>query len=152
MRFPSNRFLLGTLFLSLTALVGCEAPGVGDPCVPEAIPPDPGFSPLEIYLETSSVQCRTRVCMVYQFEGNPSESLQECEAPGGSGENCGAKPPQELIDEAVFCTCRCDTTTEGASTCECPDGFSCAPILDEEAGPGIAGSYCVRDSLLEDAT
>ena len=150
MRFPLNRFLFGTLFSLTLALVGCEAPGVGDPCVPEAIPPAPGFSPLEIYLETSSVQCRTRVCMVYQFEGDPSESFEDCEARGGT--NCAEQPLQEVIDEAVFCTCRCDTTTEGASTCECPDGFSCAPVLDEEAGPGISGSYCVRDSLLEDAT
>jgi len=149
MRFPSNRFFLGTLFLSLIALTGCEAPGVGDPCVPEAIPEGGGFNELEVYLETSSVQCRTRVCMVYQFQGDPSESFEDCEARGGT--NCAENRPQEVIDESVFCTCRCATTTEGASTCECPEGFSCTPILDEEAGPGIAGSYCVRDEALDDA-
>ncbi len=149
MRIPPKRFLLGTLFLTF-ALVGCEAPGVGDPCVPEAIPEGGGFNPLEVYLETSSVQCRTRVCMVYQFEGDPSESFEECESPTGSGIDCASKPLQDQIDDRVFCTCRCDTTTQGASTCECPSGFSCQPILDEEAGPGIAGSYCVRDSTLDE--
>ena len=147
MRFPFGRLLLGSLLLTF-GLVGCEAPGVGDPCVPEAIPEGGGFNALEIYLETSSVQCRTRVCMVYEFAGDPSESFEACEARGGT--DCAAKPLQANIDERVFCTCRCDTTTQGASTCECPSGFSCEPILDEEAGPGIAGSYCVRDSTLDE--
>lgn len=147
MRFPISRLLLGTLFL-MFALMGCEAPGVGDPCVPEAIPEGGGFNALEVYLETSSVQCRTRVCMVYEFAGDPSESFEDCDARGGA--DCAAKPLQDSIDERVFCTCRCDTTTQGASTCECPSGFSCQPILDEEAGPGIAGSYCVRTTTLDD--
>lgn len=149
MRFSSKRFLLGTLFLTF-ALVGCEAPGVGDPCVPEAIPEGGGFNRLEVYLETSSVQCRTRVCMVYQFDGDPSESFEQCDARTGGDPACAGLPLDEQIEEKVFCTCRCDTTTQGASTCECPSGFSCTPVLDEEAGPGIAGSYCVRDEALDD--
>ena len=142
------RFSLISFFLLCGALAGCEAPGVGDPCIPEAIPPGPGFDQSEVYLETSSVQCRTRVCMVYNFAGNPSQSQEECFA-DPTGPDCSNRQPEAEIDDRVFCTCRCGTTTQGASTCECPSGFSCEPILDEEAGPGIAGSYCVRTATLD---
>jgi hypothetical protein len=139
--------LFPSIMLTLTvALIGCEAPGVGDPCVPEAIPEGGGFNALEKYLETSSVQCRTRVCMVYEFSGDPSESREECETRlGGPNVECDALPSQADIEQRVYCTCRCDTTTQGASTCECPEGFACVPILDDPESPGITGSYCVRD-------
>ncbi len=69
-----HRWVRGLLVIGLLAFgpaaVGCNAPGVGDPCTPENIPSD-GFNGSEAYLETSSVQCRTRVCMVYQLQGDP---------------------------------------------------------------------------------
>ncbi len=139
------------LALAAFALMGCgesrtvaESP-VGDPCVPEAIPEGGGFDSLETYLETSSVGCATRVCAVFGFAGDPSESLEECEAAGGT--DCAGKPLQQEIDDRVYCTCRCATPTSGASTCTCPSGFVCQEILDESAGPGIAGSYCVREEF-----
>lgn len=152
--------LISLLLVGAGALVGCEAPGVGDPCIPEAIPVG-GFVDSEVYLETSSVQCRTRVCMVYRFAGDPRLSEEDCFAqypsgmiPPPDGRLCSSLPRetdaagQGSIEERVFCTCRCDTNTDGASTCECPGGFTCQPILDEEAGPGISGSYCVRSDAL----
>ena len=142
------RIALSLLMLTLLgSLVGCEAPGVGDPCVPES-PPEGGFDMLERYLETSSVQCRTRVCMVYRFQGDPSESIEQCQARDPADQRCNSLPQQADIDSRVYCTCRCDTTTDGASTCECPEGFSCEPILDDPNSPGITGSYCVRSDTV----
>ena len=83
------------LMISIPAmLVGCRASGVGDPCAPEVVP-EGGFNMAEAYLETSSVQCRTRVCMVYQLEGDPSESREECEARDGLG-GLPKQPPPAL--------------------------------------------------------
>ncbi|HJK99414.1 MAG TPA: hypothetical protein RMF84_19465 [Polyangiaceae bacterium LLY-WYZ-14_1] len=121
-------------------LAGCEAPGVGAPCEPESVPQG-GFDAQERYLETSSVQCRTRVCLVYELDGDPREICGE-----GGDDNCVT--PEEL--DRVFCTCRCDAPTGDARECECPDGFSCEQVLDENVGgDGIAGGYCVRNRLLE---
>ncbi|MEM7447833.1 MAG: hypothetical protein AAF355_06290 [Myxococcota bacterium] len=116
---------------------------MGDPCEPEAIPVDSagnrGFDSTEAYLETSSVQCRTRVCMVYRLNGLPFEpGSEEC---SDSNEACNSA---ETIEQKVYCTCRCDTA-EGVSgeTCSCPSGYRCVPVLDSEgAGGGIRGSYC----------
>jgi hypothetical protein len=104
-------------------LFACNVPsGVGDPCDPESVPGG-GFDPNEVYLETSSVQCRTRVCMVYKIDGLPSDS--------------------EANEERVYCTCRCDAPADSNTpTCNCPTGFVCENIL-EQGGSGIQGGYCV---------
>src|ERR1700759_5767603 len=49
---------------------GCGDPAVGEPSLPEQIP-EGGFDPSEAYIESSSVQCETRVCMVGKLEGAP---------------------------------------------------------------------------------
>ena len=126
-RLPSFSHLLVVLALSSLAVfaVGCKsAIGVGDPCDPESIPGG-GFDRSEVYLETSSVQCRTRVCMVYKTEGLPGDVTYN--------------------EEQVYCSCRCDAP-EGANTptCACPSGFTCETIL-EQGGTGIRGGYCVAD-------
>lgn len=125
--------------------VGCEAPGVGDPCDPESIP-EGGFNDSEAYLETSSVQCRTRVCLVYKLPGFPNRD-STCD-PSVVGGSCAT--PQETEDR-VYCTCRCKAPAGAtASTCECPDGYTCEEVLDSEfAGDGIRGSYCVKSSTIE---
>jgi hypothetical protein len=133
----------------LACSYGCEAPGVGDPCSPESIP-EGGFEPTEAYLETSSVQCRTRVCMVYRLDGVPF-GVPPCE----SAEDVIANPDlcanERSTDDRVYCTCRCDAPQEATATlCECPDGFSCQEIIDMPgAGLGIRGSYCVRDETID---
>lgn len=136
------------LMLTIPAmLVGCRASGVGDPCVPEVVPED-GFNAAEAYLETSSVQCRTRVCMVYQLQGDPSRTREDCEAEFGTGA-CPNNPRQIDIDERVYCTCRCDAPVgNGAPLCACGDGFTCTQVLDL-GGDGIRGSYCVKDETLD---
>lgn len=141
------RFVL-CAFAVMLGTVGCEAPGVGDPCEPESIPPG-GFDDSEAYLETSSVQCRTRVCMVYQLPGFPDRD-RTCD-PGAVGGPCAT--PEETEDR-VYCTCRCGAPSGDATTCECPDGYDCVEVLDSEfAGPGIRGSYCVKSHTVapEDA-
>jgi len=124
----------------LSLATACEAPGVGDPCDPESVPAN-GFVDTEVYLETSSVQCRTRVCMVYKLSGAPN---RDNTCTGTSDRTCAS--PSETEDK-VYCTCRCNAPGS-ATTCECPDGFSCEEILDL-GGDGIRGSYCVRSSSLD---
>ncbi|MCS6797682.1 MAG: hypothetical protein NZ898_03995 [Myxococcota bacterium] len=132
---------------SLWALyaTGCEAPGVGDPCIPETIPPG-GFNDQESFIETSSVQCRTRVCLVYELKGDPTMIL---------GENCppsappGLCPMREEVEERVYCTCRCKAP-EGstATTCDCPEGYSCEELVTVGLAGGARGHYCVKRSSI----
>ena len=89
--------------------------------------PESGFDPFEAYIESSSVQCETRVCMVYHYEGDPKANADSAE-----------------VDDRVYCTCRCNSADTGFSECDCPDGFSCVDVL-EQGGPGVRGGYCVRN-------
>lgn len=117
----------------------CEAeanpgPGVGDACLPEQVP-EGGFGGQEAYLEDSNADCGALACLVYRVEGDPR--------PG-----CVPTPDvpcatPEQVQEHVHCTCRCATPT-GEGECACPDGFSCAPVL-EQGAPDVVGSYCVQN-------
>ncbi len=134
--------LLG--FAAIAALffvAGCSESAVGDPCVPEKVY-EGGFLASETYLELSSVQCATRVCLVRELEGDPN---QICTGVDDSDE-CVT---ENDIERSVYCSCRCDAP-EGSSlpTCGCPGGFICQQIL-ETGGDGLRGSYCVRDPTLE---
>lgn len=124
------------------SLFGCEVPGVGDPCTPEAIPPG-GFVASENYIETSSVQCRTRVCMVRGLTGIPQFELPNDELScDPETEGCATL---EETRARVYCTCRCDAPPEAKATlCECPDTHTCVEVNDNaQAGLGVRGSYCV---------
>jgi hypothetical protein len=137
--------LMGFVAISLLWLAGsgCSSSAVGDPCVPEQVPKD-GFVASETYLETSSVQCATRICLVRGLMGDPS-NLQEDECPKGDA-TC---VPASEVERSVYCSCRCDAPAQsGVPTCDCPGGFICEEVL-ETGGAGIEGSYCVRDPLLE---
>lgn len=134
-----SRLILPLVVLLLGLLTGgCATSGVGDPCQPGHPPlasgqpscaPDAGcFNGGEIYIETRSLQCRTRVCMVYKWD----------EASNNDSASRAAH---------VFCTCRCGGEGDPASFCQCPDRFACATAF--VAGePGIRGSYCVRYEAL----
>ena len=156
--------LVGVVLVALGCpLGGCAPVGQGDPCTPESIPGD-GFVANEVYVETSSVQCRTRVCMVYHLKGNP-----ECEdvvddrcLPGHAAPNnpCqdGSTTPatsrcvepdlpdmvqtEDNSPDRIFCTCRCSASGNASlPLCQCTDGFRCIPDTD----PG--GGYCVPNDL-----
>jgi hypothetical protein len=121
--------------LLLLVMQGCSTPAVGAPCLPEQIP-DNGFDPREAYIESSSVQCETRVCMVFRLDGDPQKGctptmMKKC-------------PTEDEVERSVYCTCRCDSGTTGFAECECPDGFSCVEVLNK-GGPGVRGGYCVRN-------
>lgn len=136
------------------ALIGCSTPAVGAPCLPEQVPGD-GFDPSEAYIETSSVQCETRVCMVYQLEGAPEGTAGcmphgQCRTCTGADPKCVAIPccaPVEDVEKHVYCTCRCDVDGGKFAECSCPTGFTCAQVL-EQGNAGVRGKYCVRDGTI----
>jgi hypothetical protein len=128
----------------VTALsIGCASPAVGAPCLPEQVPED-GFADQEAYVESSSVQCETRVCLVFRLQGDPREGCvpvpPDPADPSSRGKIC-ATP--ENIEKHIYCTCRCNSPG-GFDECECPDGFTCITVL-EQGGPGVKGGYCVRN-------
>lgn len=120
--------------------LGCRGEGVGDPCLPENIP-NSGFDPTEAYLETSSVQCRTRTCMVYQLDGHPERILNTPSCPADQTSTC--VQDESVVAERVFCSCRCAGGGSNTPLCECPDGFACEEVVSTGGG-GVRGSYCVR--------
>jgi hypothetical protein len=147
--------LMGLAAMSLLWLTaaGCSTSAVGDPCVPEQVP-EGGFLASETYLETSSVQCATRVCLVRNLDGDPN-NLQEEDCPLDVKDDEGnLLEPSTCVSESdversVYCSCRCDAPGgSGLPTCGCPGGFICEEVL-ETGGDGLRGSYCVRDPLLE---
>jgi hypothetical protein len=140
-----SRLLLAAA--TLTVLAACEARGIGDPCVPEAIPTG-GFDDREVYVETSSVQCRTRTCMVFRLDGNPERIVGTDSCPDGV--DC-VNPELPVSDqtslERVFCSCRCSAAGDvNTPLCNCTSGFHCVDVLTA-GGVGVQGGYCVPDEL-----
>lgn len=124
---------MSVLVLALAVLAaGCPARGIGDPCVPENVPGD-GFDSNEIYIETSSVQCRTNACLVYRFEGDPRSATVD---------------PVSVRNQ-VFCSCRCSANEDTTlPLCACSDGFHCVNVLNQ-GGAGVAGGYCLPNAFCE---
>jgi hypothetical protein len=147
---------LGVLLAVLTT--GCPARGIGDPCTPEAIPSG-GFDPREVYVETSSVQCRTRTCIVFRLRGDPTcvlstdPSRNTCD-PVRCGDRCvrdvsedGSMIAAQDSLERVFCSCRCSAAGDtNTPLCQCTEGYHCVEVLTA-GGPGIRGGYCVPNEL-----
>lgn len=132
--------LMGIAAIALLA-AACADTGVGEPCVPEQVPAG-GFLASETYLETSSVQCATRVCLVRGLPGDPSK-ICDPELPNDDPSQVGCVTQQE-VEETTYCSCRCAAPAgSGLPTCGCPGGFSCEEVL-ETGGDGLRGSYCVR--------
>lgn len=122
--------------VTVVSVQGCKQTGVGDPCIPE-LEYDPtfnGFTLGDVYLESKSFQCQTRLCLVNHFRGRltcpygqtsmgqpPNGAGQPCSLPGGScaadktqcivGKNGSAEVPPQCTnhrsDIAVYCSCRC---------------------------------------------
>ena len=129
-------------FVALALFAGaCADTGVGDACTPRQVPPG-GFLASETYLETSSVECTTRVCFVRDLAGDPN-NLQEDGCPLGEATCVSAGQ----VADNVYCSCRCAAPPgSGFRTCACPSGFTCEGDF-ETGGDGIQGSYCVREEL-----
>lgn len=159
------RLLLGCWALA-SGLCGCESGGVGDPCVPEEEYAETfsGFSAEEGLVETQSMQCETRVCLINHFQGRVScpygQTAQEaaggaarCAVPGSATPIQGEVLPQLLkrrAEDTVYCSCRCDGPDKNARYCECPSGFSCEEVLPP-LGRGkeqLVGSYCIREGTM----
>jgi hypothetical protein len=127
------------------AAVACSDEGVGDPCTPEAIPVKngmAGFERTESYIEASSVQCRSRLCIVNKLDNGtngmiPADPTKICEVSPTPG--CIT---QKQLEDSVHCTCKCGGP-KTAEQCDCPDPFFCKEVLTL-GGDGIKGSYCVR--------
>lgn len=149
-----NLLLLASAVM-VAMLSACSTPAVGAPCLPEQVPAT-GFDDREAYIESSSVQCQTRVCMVYKLRGDPRKDCMARLA-GMPANTCDkSKDPMcqdntltcataDQVDDRVYCTCRCKAPANTAfATCTCPDGFSCVDVLDQ-GDPGVRGSYCVKN-------
>ena len=137
--------LVGSVVIAVAA-TACSDTGVGDACVPEQVPAG-GFLRSETYLETSSVQCATRVCLVRGLDGDPSNLQEAMPDPCPKGEaTCVSEAD---VEQSVYCSCRCAAPAgSDLPTCGCPSGFTCEEVL-ETGGDGLRGSYCVRDDLAE---
>jgi hypothetical protein len=102
--------------------LGCESGGVGDPCIPEAEYDlyFNNFSEKDVFAETRSFQCETRLCLVNHFEGRVScpygQKQQDiddqekatdrdlgklCKVPGTSGEVPKANPDQQVSADVI---------------------------------------------------
>jgi hypothetical protein len=138
---------VGVVFSWFLLLSGCAASGIGDPCTPEVTPAG-GFHGSEVSVETSSVQCRTRVCMVFHLDGDPRhvQGTASCAA-GQTGcvvsdpSGASAALPNSL--DRVFCSCRCGESDGNAELplCQCTAGFVCVPPTER------GGGFCVPETL-----
>lgn len=139
---------VGLLCLGLW-VAACADEGVGDPCTPETVPVNnegkPGFQKTESYIESSSVQCRSRLCIVHKLDNGtdlPADPRPQGLCSNKQNPNAvGCVSDAELL-RAVHCTCKCGGP-KTAEQCKCPSGFSCIEILTL-GGDGIRGSYCVK--------
>jgi hypothetical protein len=70
-----TRSILAALAAAVSVTVisgtGCNATGVGDPCIPEAEYSQAflGFNAKEVNVESKSFQCQTRLCLANHFQG-----------------------------------------------------------------------------------
>lgn len=117
----------GSVLLALF-VIACTGDPVGDPCTPEHVP-EGGFDASETYVESSSSECVTRVCLVRGLGGDPR--------PDCTPDDDTVCATERDVADSVYCSCRCDDEGSGQG-CACPDGYRCEPT-------GRLGSYCVRD-------
>ena len=148
LRSEAKTLYAAAIALTAATFSGCTTPAVGAPCLPEQVPSN-GFDMSEAYIESSSVQCETRVCMVYKLQGAPKGSAKCVDNPAMcamNDPNCVQQvrcAPQDEVDKKVYCTCRCSSPNSKFAACSCPSGYDCTPVL-EQGSIGVRGSYCVR--------
>ncbi len=117
----------------ITASPACEPPGVGDPCTPEVRPPPdperPGLNQPwaygEVSVETRSLQCKTRTCMVYHFfpAGRDTTEPDWRVCPNPTADLDGSRVPCEPgcgeVGGPVCATNCCNWPDEGAASEPC---------------------------------
>lgn len=143
----STRFVIAALAAAAGVCVAsapaCERGDVGDPCVPDRESGDPsftGFSADEVSVDSRSMECRTRTCLVNHFQGRVHDSDA-----AGVRPRCSHRP----VADAVYCSCRCANvdgrTDDGSVYCRCPDGFTCTQLVSSIGArdEGVTGAYCI---------
>ena len=168
-----SRVNVGPALVALAMLgTACEPGGIGDPCMPEAEynPTFAGFDLREVSVESRSYQCSSRVCLVNHFQGRIScpygqrdedlglaaDDPRRCRTPGSSepvSVPVAAWNVQRPPEDAVYCSCRCAGPDPTARYCECPDGYTCAPVA-RYFGVGAEqrwGSFCIKEGTTFDA-
>ena len=169
LRTPAS--MLGALGAILAILPGCQPGGVGDPCIPEPeYRQDFGaFDMREVYVESRSFQCETRLCLINHFQGRvtcpygqqagamtlPADAPERCRIPGtaGSRESDAVAVPVKAWNTsrpaptAVYCSCRCDGPDRNARYCTCPEGYVCTSLIPpwNLSREQLRGSYCVKE-------
>lgn len=101
-----------------------------------------GFGPTETYVDRSSGQCE-QACIVHHLDNGtlgslPANPTVVCDATGKPS-GCVTKAQ---LDDAMYCSCRCNAAKGEEGFCECPDGFACTEVLS--GVPAKDASYCVR--------
>lgn len=144
----ASRASLGLVgLLACLALVGCAAGEQGEPCVPESVPVE-GFTASSSWVESSSTQCRSRVCLAYRLQGHPGRILGEPSCEAALESSCIT---QTELDRRVFCSCRC-RASDGPSDmplCACNEGFHCVDLAN--VGPASnRGGYCIPEGFCEE--
>ena len=146
------------LMLAVGSICSCgKSEGIGDPCIPEdeAKQDFSGYAMNEVSVESRSVQCESRLCLVNHFQGRvgcpkgQTDGTGACETPSGEQVTVQVKAwdMDRPATQTVYCSCRCDGPEPDARYCDCPSGFSCTKLLDD-LGLGaseLAGSYCIKD-------
>ena len=133
---PSKKLLLACAIGGGLAASSCEAPGVGDPCLPEALP-ESGARGQTYTIESPSLQCRTRVCLALDLVGDP-------EARAGQE---GYISPADR-EERSYCSCKCGGPDLDSVQCACPEDFECCDVATL-GSPQTRGSYCVRQGTCD---
>ncbi|MEM9068745.1 MAG: hypothetical protein AAGE52_09570 [Myxococcota bacterium] len=129
-------------------------------CVPESVPLD-GFPGGDLFLETSSVQCPSSICVIDQRDADSalqiSGSREACEQANErrirraeeDGEDVGELDdcePLPSIADRVHCSCRCSLPggETDETTCACGEGFVCVDDAFTSGSDEIQGGYCLR--------
>ena len=123
------------LWLCAPLVAHCTPSRVGAPCqmdpplladgsaAPSCATGRSCFEPVEGAVESQALQCETRVCLTYHWDqqNDPNDRA-----------------------EHQYCSCRCSGPGDPSTLCQCPAGFTCAPIFPGVGDIGLQGSYCVR--------
>jgi hypothetical protein len=114
------------------ALVACAPTGVGDPCEPEVLSQG-GVEESETVIETSSLQCRTRVCMYFNRE---SFCTKRCHDDSDCLAEWWEEGPEGLDDDGEY-----EDEDWPPAWCEAEVSVG---------SPGVLGSYCVPQRASRD--